>query len=138
MSKNVILLILICVGLFVFVLPRGGKGPAGNIAWNTLADAALTPESVANANKPAVVVFTASWCPPCKEMKQKTWPDPRVEAGIKPYNAVWVDIDDHPELSQKFGIQSIPTIVKLDAASKELGRLNGFVSPEAMAEWLAR
>jgi thioredoxin 1 len=66
-----------------------------------------------------ILVFTASWCNPCKALKQSL-----ASQGIST-NITFVDIDDEPELTQQYGIRSVPTTIVLDEKSKETARISG-------------
>lgn len=66
-------------------------------------------KEVIQSTLPAVVDFYADWCPPCKMVS------PVIESLSKEYEGrakfVKINTDDHPELAQRFGIMSIPTII---------------------------
>jgi thioredoxin:protein disulfide reductase len=80
----------------------------------------------------------ADWCAQCKELDEKTWPDPGVKGWLA-QNAVAVRIDTdarRKDLAAKLGIRSYPTVLLLDAEGRELRRSLGFQSPGAMRAWL--
>jgi thioredoxin len=56
----------------------------------------------------AVVDFWAGWCGPCRAMA----PQFERAAALRPaYRFAKVDVDAEPALAQRFGVQSIPTLV---------------------------
>ena len=64
--------------------------------------------AVINSEKPVLLDFWASWCGPCRMVS------PLVDeiAQENPQFLVGkVNVDEEPELTQKFGIMSIPTLV---------------------------
>jgi thioredoxin 1 len=73
----------------------------------------LTSESfereVLRASEPVLVDFWATWCPPCRMIA------PAVEALADDFagraKVAKVDVDSSPELAERFGIQSIPTLL---------------------------
>ncbi len=66
-------------------------------------------ELVENSDKPVLVDFWAEWCGPCRMV------GPVVEELAGDYEDVAVigkvDVDSNPEISSKFGIRSIPTLL---------------------------
>lgn len=60
-------------------------------------------------DKPAIIDFYADWCGPCRQIA------PTIEEIAKQYNGQLyiykVNVDESPELAQKFKISAIPTIM---------------------------
>lgn len=63
---------------------------------------------VLQSQVPVLVDFWATWCPPCKAIA------PSLEELAQEYGEklqiVKVDIDQNPQLAQRYGVRSIPTL----------------------------
>lgn len=66
-------------------------------------------EELKSYNMPVVVDFFATWCGPCKMLS------PILDSVMEQYEGmvrfVKVDIDLYPDLAEKYGIQSVPTLL---------------------------
>ena len=77
---------------------------------------------VAASDLPVVVDFWAPWCGPCRQMA----PQFEQAAGTLKGKALFVKLnsDDNPKTSARFGVRSIPTLVKLQRGN-EVARVAG-------------
>ena len=66
-------------------------------------------ELVLKAEIPTLVDFNADWCGPCQA--QKPTLDQLEESANGKYQIVSVNIDDAPELAEKYEVSSIPCLV---------------------------
>jgi thioredoxin 1 len=66
-------------------------------------------EEVLQSDKPVLVDFWAEWCGPCHAVAPVL--DRIVEDRNGDIKLVKVNIDEQPALSQRFGVQSIPTMI---------------------------
>jgi thiol:disulfide interchange protein DsbD len=118
-----------------------GPGASGLLAWESSEPSALARVSV--EHKPLLVDFGASWCGACKELEEKTFPDPRVIAEGGRFVALHVDAtdDDDPEvarLRRKYGaLEGLPVLVAFGSDGKEALRFTEFVPPDRLAPALA-
>ena len=91
-------------------------------------------DQVLHARLPALVVFTASWCGPCK------WLHPYLEAVASRTTGrlliFEVDVDSSPGLAERYTVGSIPTVVWV-RGGEEIDRSVG-VEPQRLLAWAAR
>ena len=89
-------------------------------------------DAVARAAKvPVLVDCWAPWCGPCRAMAP-AFAQAQKQLGERAL-LVKVNSDDNPELSQRFGIRSIPTLVRLDRGA-ETRRQSGALPASAIVQ----
>ena len=95
-------------------------------------------ESAHDAGRPVVIDFVADWCIPCHEMDQTTFADPKVRAEAERFEMFRADItqetDDNTELTDRYRVRGVPTIIVLDDAGTEVKRLAGYTGGEELLQ----
>jgi thioredoxin 1 len=83
---------------------------------------------VTKSDNLVLIDFWAPWCGPCK--MQTPILEKLAQSGDTKAKIVKINTDENPDLAQKFGISSIPTLLLLKGGT-ELERLVG-VQPESV------
>ena len=111
----------------------GHSAPAGFVSSysSALAQSKAT-------GKPVVVVFSASWCPPCQQMKKDVYPSSEVMAHRSDFVWAYLDVDDEAtrEAAAKHSVRGIPHIQFLAPDGRDLGQMVGGCSPSQFADQL--
>jgi thioredoxin 2 len=85
-------------------------------------DSAAFDAAIAQSPLPVVVDFWAPWCAPCRMVAPELAQVAKRNAGR--YLVLKVNTDAQPELGERFGIRSIPTMAVF-AGGREAGRTAG-------------
>ncbi len=129
--------ILLVIGV-VFAIPSR-KG--AELDWKKFDAKAI--EAATSSGKPVMIDFYADWCMPCRELDEKTFSHPEVARASERFVRLKADLTrpEDPatrELSKRYGILGVPTIVLIDSSGNEqkAQRLVGFEPPEKFLERL--
>lgn len=140
MKLRQLVTLITTLGFSAFFAPisHASDFPKGSPTFVTSYDAAL--KAAKEVGKPVVLVFSASWCPPCQVNKQNVYPS----AKVKPFHDkfVWAYLDADQEANvpamEKFGVSGIPHIQFLSKDGVSLGNLVGGTSPQDFAAVLTQ
>jgi thiol-disulfide isomerase/thioredoxin len=109
---------------------RPGELPSTNVAWQAAAADAEVDRAFAQAraqNKPLLLYWGASWCPPCNQLKATLFNRQEFATLSKHFVAVFVD-GDRPAAQKagaRFKVSGYPTMVLFTAEGREITRLPG-------------
>ncbi len=103
--------------------------------WYTDFNSAIS--AAGNTNQNIFAVFTADWCVACRKLDSESLSNFNVQQKLSQnYINLKINIDTNPQLSRKYGIFTIPTLLILDSNGGELERLEGYQSPNQLLEFL--
>ncbi len=120
---------LATIGYFSLASP---PEPREGIEWLTVETAAAR-----GATRPRLLHFTADWCGPCREMRRTTFRD-RNLANFVNERFVPVRFEERKRIKssemedamRRYGVDSFPTLVVLDAEGRVKARIEGLRPPE--------
>ena len=70
------------------------------VPWRT--DFVAAEQEARRSHKPVFLYLTASWCGPCQDLKRTLWADQDVEAALRDYVPVKVDVDQNPGVAADY------------------------------------
>ena len=73
-----------------------------------------------------ILYFTAAWCGPCKTL------GPVMDSLRGQINFQKVDVDGNQDMSIKYGVRNVPSLILVDESGVTKGRLVGMQSKEAI------
>jgi thiol:disulfide interchange protein DsbD len=116
--------------------------PKGQLQWESSEPTAVAKASA--EHRPMLVDFGASWCGACKELEERTFPDPQVRAEGARFVALHVDAtdDDNQDVAkvrEKYhATTGLPVVLLFDSKGTEAMRFTEFVPPDRFAAALAK
>jgi len=111
-------------------------GTAQRFRWE-----AWSPEVFARAAREhrfILVDGAAEWCHWCHVMDETTYRDAAVGDQLRQhFVAIRVDVDQRPDIAERYGDWGWPATVVLSPDAQELGKFRGYLPPERLREILA-
>lgn len=102
-----------------------------SLKWYDNLDSAISEAQ--KTNKLVFAFFSANWCPACQQLESETLVNEKVTQKLSQnYVAVKIDVDTNPELSSKYGIYSIPTLIIMNSNGEEIKKIEGYQSPDQL------
>ncbi len=128
-------------GFGIALVTVGGFGIIGYLLTprplNWVHGEAAGVQAAKTAHQPALIDFFADWCLPCKEMEVQTFSHEDVARELGRFTLIKVDTthDDDPtiiDVKKRYGADTLPTVVLLDAEGKVVNTLHKAVKPEEL------
>ena len=126
---------LLAVAVFKILSPHSKFAPdPDDSGWTQAVEQART------SGRPAVVLFSANWCPTCQSLSQNVLSrDDIMEELDDHYVFYVVDLTDPSRVeaarSRKFGVRYIPQLIRYDKDGNETARAN-YLDPRELMDWL--
>jgi thioredoxin 1 len=111
-------------------MPVTNSAPVTHTSLRAATDAAAMDQSL------VLIVFSASWCGPCKLLKSKTLSTREFAAGAGALHMVDLDVDAETTAARDYQVQAVPTLVLTTSDSKIIARREGFVETAELLVWL--
>lgn len=95
-------------------------------------------QSISADGRPTLLVFSAPWCPACIRMQTETYHQPKVQSLLKKVNFKKLNSDlvENYDLSERFHVKAIPTVILLSATGEEIYRWLDFQPATSFAKSL--
>lgn len=87
-------------------------------------------------NKPLLIIFGATWCHWCSELKNKTLKDAEVKKVLAKFIVYECDTDKERDIASKFGITSLPNYKILNDKETVIVDGTGYKTPGIFIQWL--
>lgn len=91
---------------------------------------------VLKSSEPVLVDFHAEWCGPCKAMA------PALEIVAKEMKGkvkiAKVDVDQNPEITQKYQIQAMPTLMIFKGGKVAAQRVGALTQKRQLEDWITQ
>lgn len=134
-----IALLVVLAGLIAVASQVRQNVGSDRVAWRYSYNQAVAESK--QTGKPILVLFTADWCGPCKQMKAYVLSDKLVaeviEAGFTP---VRVDLSSEglpdQDLADRYGVQAIPTVLTLTTGGTPISMSAGYLNKAELLSWL--
>lgn len=90
-------------------------------------------KEVIESERAVLVDFFATWCPPCKMLAPVL---ERIASSRAEFDIVKVNVDENPDLANKYGIDVVPTMVVFKDGNPT-SRISGYVEENKIIELMS-
>lgn len=91
-------------------------------------------QEVLKSSEPVLVDFFAEWCGPCKAMAPAL---EQIAAEMKgKVKVVKVDVDQNPNITGKYGIRAMPTLMLFKGGQVAAQHVGALVQKKRLEDWI--
>lgn len=120
--------------LFILSFVTAAGFVAGEVNWRHEPEGAL--REAREAERPALLFFTAPWCGYCRMMDNLTFRDEGVVEALSGFVPIKVDHDTYPMWVARYGVRGIPATFVVNERGRPVARADGFHDAKQFAGWL--
>lgn len=121
----------------LIAVPQTVCAQAAGDVWLTDFDAALAEAQ--RLDRPLLVHFYADWCGPCRQMEQNVLHRDAVKNALRQHVvAVKINTDRNPEVTERYGINSLPTDLFIEPNGTRIVESTGYRSQSEYTTAVAR
>jgi thioredoxin-like negative regulator of GroEL len=118
----------------LLLLTAAAPPAVADVRWHATVDEAA--KVAQPGNKPILIDFVADWCAACGVMDKDVYQTADFERGAADFVLVRVDADHRKDISLKYKIATLPSVIFTDSTGNELFRATGFIDLKPMMELL--
>jgi YHS domain-containing protein len=124
---------------FAFALVAAASACCSARADEWLKDLDQAKKLAREQNRPILVHFYADWCGPCKTMERNVLHTSAVQQALsKDMVGVLVNVSEHPELGDRFGVEKFPTDIVIEPNGKHIVKSEGAKTVKEFTDSIAR
>jgi len=120
-------LVLLILAIFINRSRTINEPDTPAVIWGHDYQSAL--EQAKTQNKPLLLAFHASWCPPCIKMKRTTYHNPQVIEISLSFIPVMIDEDKQSNLFALYNVQYLPTYIIARPDGTTIESFSGYYPP---------
>ncbi len=137
MHRCIIALCAAGIALGLFARPLASAEPLFNAGIQWHRDLQAAHRESLRLNRPVLIVFGAEWCHFCTKLEKESLGHPQIAQYInQTFIPVHLDFDVAEREAKILDVKGIPCVVALTPQAELVGRLDGFASPQKVADML--
>lgn len=135
--------VLVVLGVWTAALAMRGSGGEKHVLEGWADGYEAGQVKAKELDRPMILLFTASGCGPCRQLKKNVLTKDEVHAALQAgFVPVQIDFSDQSSsnpnipIARQYGVQGFPTVLAVSSDGKDLGAFTAKRTPEAFTAWL--